>query len=575
MPKPETEHSGDAPLGEKLLRLVAGWSPRKDGSSWFATLKSGFDEVFDGTSLFSLVLVALLAAGCGTAVLFVLNAETREVEYNGYSTLLAVAFVLLLLVYRTAQNYLIRKAAQEIEEALHRKRVRTTQDVMALGYQDIQALRTGGSIDGLAAHYGALSQTLVPIINGAEGLVLLVFMFAYLLFLSPFAAVLTALVIFVTVNGFLNSRGKLQQNLQKSAEAESSFRVLTEGLVSGAAELRLHARKRAALQSDLDLKSKDLEQGRSAAASYFAQMMATGTSASYLMAGAVVFVMPVLTGTGQAEISRIVVAVIFLLGPVSSVVQTVQQLTSARFALSKIQSFEARVAEMRKAQTSGALSQAAAEFDQIEFEDVAYTHPGDAQFHISDASFKLKRGEILFVTGGNGSGKTTLLRLLTGLYAREGGRILLNSGKVPPLPEQSYRNLFATVFSDFHVFPRPYGLDEKGVARLDYWLTQLEIRDKFGEDLTRLAPETLSTGQRKRLALALALAEDRPILVLDEWAADQDPATRKRFYQEILPGLKAQGLTIVAVTHDDQYFSACDNRIHMTEGRIATTGESA
>jgi putative ATP-binding cassette transporter len=70
------------------------------------------------------------------------------------------------------------------------------------------------------------------------------------------------------------------------------------------------------------------------------------------------------------------------------------------------------------------------------------------------------------------------------------------------------------------------------------------------------------------LALALAIAEDRPILVLDEWAADQDPVTRARFYNEFLPMLKAAGKTVVAVTHDERYFGCADTRYHMEEGRM-------
>ena len=74
-------------------------------------------------------------------------------------------------------------------------------------------------------------------------------------------------------------------------------------------------------------------------------------------------------------------------------------------------------------------------------------------------------------------------------------------------------------------------------------------------------------------ALALALAEQRQILVLDEWAADQDPETRKRFYQELLPEFRKMGLTVLAVTHDEHYFKHCDRRVHMAEGRLSTISE--
>ena len=68
--------------------------------------------------------------------------------------------------------------------------------------------------------------------------------------------------------------------------------------------------------------------------------------------------------------------------------------------------------------------------------------------------------------------------------------------------------------------------------------------------------------------MALAVAENRQILVLDEFAADQDPNFRKKFYYEILPDLKKMGFTIIAVTHDEQYFNHCDRRYNMTNGCI-------
>jgi len=72
----------------------------------------------------------------------------------------------------------------------------------------------------------------------------------------------------------------------------------------------------------------------------------------------------------------------------------------------------------------------------------------------------------------------------------------------------------------------------------------------------------LSTGQRKRLALIIALMEDKPIYVFDEWAADQDPHFRKYFYESLLPSLKDQGKLIIAVSHDDRYFHIADQENH-------------
>ena len=78
----------------------------------------------------------------------------------------------------------------------------------------------------------------------------------------------------------------------------------------------------------------------------------------------------------------------------------------------------------------------------------------------------------------------------------------------------------------------------------------------------------LSQGQRKRLALINAMLENKPIIVLDEWAADQDPEFRRKFYQEILPTMKDEGFTIIAITHDDKYFDSADKVVMMESGEL-------
>jgi len=85
-----------------------------------------------------------------------------------------------------------------------------------------------------------------------------------------------------------------------------------------------------------------------------------------------------------------------------------------------------------------------------------------------------------------------------------------------------------------------------------------------------LSKITLSTGQRKRLALLQCYAEDREIFFFDEWAADQDVHFRDYFYCTLLPELKAKGKTVVAISHDDRYFHVADRVIKLDAGQIAS-----
>ena len=176
-------------------------------------------------------------------------------------------------------------------------------------------------------------------------------------------------------------------------------------------------------------------------------------------------------------------------------------------------------------------------------------------------------GTITFLAGGNGSGKSTLLKLVTGLYPLSAGRLLLDGTEADG---GTVRELFSGVFTDFHLFDRLYGADQIDPARMEGLLHGLGLAGKTRLFDGAFTTTDLSTGQRKRLALLIAILEDRPVYVFDEWAADQDPAFRRLFYKTLLPGLKLAGKAIIAATHDDRYFDLCDRLIIMEGGRMVT-----
>ena len=161
----------------------------------------------------------------------------------------------------------------------------------------------------------------------------------------------------------------------------------------------------------------------------------------------------------------------------------------------------------------------------------------------------------MFIVGGNGSGKSTLLRVLTGLYPVHGGELRVDHVPVTPESVAAYRALFSAILSDFHLFDRLYGLEDVPADLIARLLREMELDHKVGVADGRFSTLDLSHGQKKRLALIVALLEDRPVLVFDEWAADQDPGFRRHFYEDILPGLKREGRTVIAATHDDRYFT--------------------
>jgi putative ATP-binding cassette transporter len=210
-------------------------------------------------------------------------------------------------------------------------------------------------------------------------------------------------------------------------------------------------------------------------------------------------------------------------------------------------------------------------FREIRLEAVSFEYvdrDGNPLFRVGPLELAVGRGEILFVMGGNGSGKTTLLKLLMGLYPPATGRLSIDDVPVGEAERSSYRSLFSAIFADFHLFRKLYGLPAIRPEAVHALLRQFQLEAKTDFETDHFTNVRLSTGQRKRLAMIVALLEDRPCYVFDEWAADQDPEFRRYFYEELLRDLAARGKTIVAVTHDDRYLHVADRVITMELGQI-------
>jgi ABC-type siderophore export system fused ATPase/permease subunit len=175
---------------------------------------------------------------------------------------------------------------------------------------------------------------------------------------------------------------------------------------------------------------------------------------------------------------------------------------------------------------------------------------------------------VVCVVGGNGSGKTVLIRLLTGLYPPAAGHLLYNGAPVGDGERQAYREQFSTVFTDFHLFSELLGRRDTQPSRVTAWLDYFGLAGKTGFAAGRFSSLALSTGQRKRLALAVAMLDERPILVLDEFGAEQDPERRHQFYRQWLAEFRRLGKTVIVVSHDDHYFDAADRLIRMDFGRV-------
>jgi ABC-type nitrate/sulfonate/bicarbonate transport system ATPase subunit len=196
---------------------------------------------------------------------------------------------------------------------------------------------------------------------------------------------------------------------------------------------------------------------------------------------------------------------------------------------------------------------------------------------LKGVSFSAAKGEIIVLIGVSGSGKTTLFRLITGLLSPSQGRIIIGGYHLPKgAPLTTYMRQddlllpWRTVMGNLLLF------SELGKKRKDRRTLRDEaclLLKKMGlEGYEGVYPHTLSGGMRHRIALARALLQNRPLMLLDEPFASLDVILREQLYS-LLRSIRDQyQKTIVMVTHDFRDAIALADRILvLANGRIIAT----
>lgn len=369
--------------------------------------------------------------------------------------------------------------------------------------------------------------------------------------------------------------GRAYQYLQRARDTRDVLFQHFRGLTEGTKELKLHAARREAFFSERISTATDaLRRDAITGVRHHVVADAWNQLVFYGLIGGMLFAVPALQRIGSKELTGYVVGMLYIMSPVWSVMESWSVFAQARISLKKVHDLGLSLSEADAARgRAETLAPEEGLWEQIEFDGVTFAYPADSEgraFVLGPLNFTLKKGELVFLTGGNGSGKSTFMKVLTGLYGSQAGAVRLDGQPITDQNRGWYCSHFSAVFTDFYLFDSLLGL---GAADLDEraarYLATLELDAKVKISRGALSTTALSQGQRKRLALLAAFLEDRSIYVFDEWAADQDPHYRQIFYERLLPELKGRGKTVVVISHDDRYYHLGDRVLKLEDGALS------
>jgi len=206
------------------------------------------------------------------------------------------------------------------------------------------------------------------------------------------------------------------------------------------------------------------------------------------------------------------------------------------------------------------------------------TYP-DGTTALRDIDLTVESGEMVFIRGRSGAGKTTFFRLLVGMEVPTGGALQVNGRVMGPGSSRSLRALrrkMGVIFQDFRLIEGRTALENVELGMRVLGVTGRHMRGRSRDLLERLGldhrlytpVESLSWGERQRVAAARALSREPEIVLADEPTGNLDAEATARV-MELLYDARARGATVLIATHAADVLAANHERtITLSEGRV-------
>jgi putative ATP-binding cassette transporter len=515
--------------------------------------------------LVTAILASVLSGVAAMGALICVFESLRSGSILWWQFALVAAFAILIREF--ARVTLARLATKSVLR-LRRRLVRSVLHVPLLDLERIGSARLLVAFTSDLNGVAAAVRSLVSLFSSSAFLVALV---AYLAWLSADRAGVTTILLLVCIAGAVLARRFETQQRAAAREAWDRVVHVYNMLLDGVKQLKLNRQlARHVLRSFEDRVHDQMQTGARRSRSFdfvgnWVQIM------FYVILGTAVF-----GPFGDTDLLRRgygygLLALLHIRGPLASLIADSRIFTDASVALQRITELGVTLSEDQESDTARHIPTSAAPWRSLTLQDVVFRYQSEGSsdlFTLGPLDLTLRPGEIVFVAGGNGSGKTTFAKILTGLYPPSSGSIRLDDTIIEDDGVRRFRSKFSVVFADFCLFEGVADLRPQQVAKE---AERLAVRLKLEQwmlSTTESSGATLSSGERRRLALLMALLEDRPILVFDEWAADQDPRYKDLFYKEILPRIRDSGKLVVVISHDERYFGTADRVLWLERGKL-------
>lgn len=519
--------------------------------------------------LLAAAIASVVSGVCGVLLVSQINTALTVENHTAALAWIFAGLAVAAMLSRTLSSVLFERLGQH---ALAELRRYIASRVLAADFRRLEILGGAKIQSALSEHSTNVAQFFVSLPAILTNSVIVIGCMIYMVMLSWQIFLAAVVMIGLGSLGYHLAHLQAIRYLSRaSTEQDRLFRHF-RSLTDGAKELRLHAGKRRAFNDGVLGQSIDeVRRSRALGMSVFVASASWGNFLIYAFIGLALFVLVGDIPDRHQVMTGFALVFLYMVVPLEVLLLNIPRANLARVAAERIEEIARDIPVSDNVGTTGPVLPPSG-FNNLTLRGVThryYHEQSDEVFELGPLDLEFHPGFVTFLVGGNGSGKTTLAKLLVGLYAPESGEVSLDGELVDDRNRDHYRQLFSAIFSDFHLFER---LLETGRADLDgegnRLLAKLHLQHKVKVQDGAFTTLALSQGQRKRLALVVTYLEDRPFLLFDEWAADQDPVFKEVFYREILPELRAMNKAVLVISHDDRYFHLANRLIRMENGQV-------
>lgn len=511
--------------------------------------------------VFAFLLLSIATSLVGVGTLAFIN--TYLLKSGDENKIYIIYFAILLLVFFASSLFVEISLARFGQSFIFKMQRKLIKQILDTPFLQIDKISKAKLLASLNNDIRTISFGLLRMPDFIQSLILIIASSLYLYFLSPKIFLFSSffiLFLFIVDYRFLM---KDYQYYRKSREIDDALQKDYENIIDGRKELALNTfRAKLYYENEFEKHAKTKKYNNIMGA-VFQSLSGNFTNIGFLALVGFEFYFSLHFDWASLEsATTIAIAILYLRTPLMSVIDTIPTLLMAKVSLDKIENLA-----LIEYKEEFSLVKSPKIWHTLRFDEVSFHY--DEKFSLSPTSLEIHKGELVFLIGKNGSGKSTFSLLLAALIKPSNGAIYLDQMRIDESNKTHYRSLITAIFSDFHLFTQT--ISDEGFAdktTITHWLEILELSNKTQVINGQITTTKLSTGQRKRLAMLIALLEDRDILILDEFAADQDPIFRRFFYTKLLPLLKKKGKTILAISHDEKYFDMADRILLAQSGVI-------